>query len=309
MAKEPKLGDLLNGIDKGLNEVEKHFYSFASKPETADSAGDWIQPKLDVSSNNEYYRSLVNINFAAYCKPQDVNAWRCSFCKQSKIVPSAISAYSDRKNLDAAYVATTKDFNLLVFRGTGGTTKGKVAMSWGNNMLAAKHKWPVNVDGSKVHSGFFMSWRNLRHTTLDKVSKLPKGKPLVITGYSRGGAFALFAAFELKKLGYPIREIVTFGAPKVGNRAFVEAFLKIFPQGVTRFVHNRDMVPHVPPKDMKFHHISNEIYEVDGGLKVCRVNSKKTWISDPECSSKVAPLRLSIKNHLTYLGVNVKQEC
>jgi len=301
------VGDLLNGIDKGLNEVEKHFYSFGNKPETEESDSDWVTPKLDVSAS-VYYKSLVNMNFAAYCKPAVLKVWSCWFCKNSKIKLTKVVPFSDRKGLDAAFVGQTKEFNVLVFRGTGGTTKSKAAMNWGNNLVAAKHKWPKSVSGSKVHSGFFLSWRALRSTTLDLVSKLPKGKPLVITGYSRGGAFAVLAALELKKLGYPIREVVTFGMPKVGNKVFVQHYLKVV-GGLTRFVHNRDLVPHVPTKEMKFHHISNEIYEVDGALKVCRVNTKNAWLSDPECSQGVSPLRLSIKNHLTYLGVNVKHEC
>jgi len=309
MSKEYQLGKVLNDIDKGLDEVEDYFYSFEKSKKLASSTdGEWVQPKVDIS-NMKFYESLINMNFAAYCPSKNLKSWNCSFCKASGLKLTNVETYTDRKNMDAAFVGVAKDFNVLVFRGTGSTTKRNAILSWGDNFLAAKYKWPRNVVGSLVHSGFFLSWRNLRQTTFDKVSRLPKGKPLVITGYSRGGAFAIFAAIELKKLGYQIRDVVTFGQPKVGNREFVRAFLKLYPNGIKRFVHNRDLVPHLPPAAMKFEHISNEIYQVDGKYEVCRVNERQNWLADPKCSTGVNADRLSIQNHHFYLGFNSQTKC
>lgn len=64
-----------------------------------------------------------------------------------------------------------------------------------------------------------------------------------LTGHSHGGALAVLAATELNKL-YHIAAVYTFGAPRVGNKAFarhVEEDIRVY-----RIVNSKDFVPYFP---------------------------------------------------------------
>merc|ERR1719198_2759273 len=50
------------------------------------------------------------------------------------------------------------------------------------------------------------------------------GAPVTIVGHGASGALATLAALELADAGVPVSELVTFGAPRVGNKAFASHF-------------------------------------------------------------------------------------
>jgi predicted lipase len=62
----------------------------------------------------------------------------------------------------------------------------------------------------------------------------------------------------------------TFGSPRVGNNKFSQFFSTIIGNSF-RVVHYRDIVPHLPPKDLGFHHISREVFyaEDNSSYTVC----------------------------------------
>lgn len=64
-----------------------------------------------------------------------------------------------------------------------------------------------------------------------------------VAGHSFGGAVAVLLALALYEAGRPVSKVVTFGAPRVGDRAFCESY----PIPVTRYVCGFDPVPHLPP--------------------------------------------------------------
>jgi hypothetical protein len=73
---------------------------------------------------------------------------------------------------------------------------------------------------------------------------LPKNVPVRLTGHSLGGAVAAILAGYLRLDGYQVERVVTFGQPKVTNKAGVAA-LRGLP--LLRVVHGSDPVPTVPP--------------------------------------------------------------
>ena len=73
-----------------------------------------------------------------------------------------------------------------------------------------------------------------------------KERPLWITGHSLGGALALLAAWRLQRSFIAVQEIVTFGAPMIGNDAASQAFAREFPGKIFRYVDLEDLVPHLP---------------------------------------------------------------
>ncbi len=73
-----------------------------------------------------------------------------------------------------------------------------------------------------------------------------KERPLWVTGHSLGGALALLAAWRLQRGFMAVQEVVTFGAPMVGNEAASQAFAREFPGKIFRYVDLEDVVPHLP---------------------------------------------------------------
>jgi hypothetical protein len=79
---------------------------------------------------------------------------------------------------------------------------------------------PVSWEGpGLVHEGFAEAWRKA-HETWAPVLAAGKesGRPLLVTGHSLGGALATLTAAHL-----PHSLLYSFGAPRVGNRAFAYA--------------------------------------------------------------------------------------
>ena len=74
---------------------------------------------------------------------------------------------------------------------------------------------------------------------------LRKDYSIRVTGHSLGGAAAVIVAHYLNEEGYEVTRLVTFGGPKVTSsegKALAETDIYF-----TRVVHDRDVVPMVPP--------------------------------------------------------------
>ena len=71
-------------------------------------------------------------------------------------------------------------------------------------------------------------------------------RPLWVTGHSLGGALALLAAWRLQRNFITVHEIVTFGAPMIGNEAAARAFEQEFAGKIFRYVNFEDPVPLLP---------------------------------------------------------------
>lgn len=68
-----------------------------------------------------------------------------------------------------------------------------------------------------------------------------------------GGALAMISALELQLLYGNVKEIHTFGCPRVGDMNFAQ-FLKLKVESIRRVVHSKDIVPHVPLYTQNFLH-------------------------------------------------------
>jgi pimeloyl-ACP methyl ester carboxylesterase len=98
----------------------------------------------------------------------------------------------------------------------------------------------------RVHLGFSSVLRR----TWSKIEELLEGaqdKPLFLTGHSMGGALAVLTACRLAKLRRPAIATYTFGAPRVGDPAFCDAYA----HATYRVVNRLDLVPEMPMASLK----------------------------------------------------------
>ena len=164
---------------------------------------------------------------------------------------------------------------IVSFRGTRETA------DW----FVSNFRWfPVNLKsksrGIKVHRGFQQTLLNYRDKTtglksIDALWKhladldLLKGRKVVLTGHSLGGALATLFAVQLREK-HPeytresLVEIVTFGAPSVGLQQFKEFYGELNDLTL-RIINGSDIVPFTPP--FLYHHIGSEMWLKEEGIE------------------------------------------
>lgn len=104
--------------------------------------------------------------------------------------------------------------------------------------------------GCKVHKGFYDSWKSLAAETIKELAALGcDSKPIRLTGHSLGAAMAVLAFFDLRQ-NYSVKHVYTYGQPRVGNQAWIDAFESRL-EGIPYFrvVDYKDPVPRLPPRD------------------------------------------------------------
>ena len=102
--------------------------------------------------------------------------------------------------------------------------------------------------GSRFHRGFMEALHDIWEPLLAVVTKATESsdRPLWVTGHSLGGALALLAAWRLQRNFITVHEVVTFGAPMIGNGTAAKAFEQEFVGKIFRYVNFEDPVPLLP---------------------------------------------------------------
>lgn len=169
------------------------------------------------------------------------------------------------------FVGATSDAIVLAFRGT----EPDRWTDWCTDLSSSQMGWL----GCQVHTGFCRAHDGVANQYLQLIRKFrTKNQAIYTTGHSLGGALATLAAKVLATGGESGEDfkptlVVTFGAPKVGDNRFTSTY------GVTllRFVHNEDIIPHVPPMGSYEDGGSLLYFKPDGSLSFNVNDVSTTW--------------------------------
>ncbi|KAK9808596.1 hypothetical protein WJX72_000227 [[Myrmecia] bisecta] len=151
---------------------------------------------------------------------------------------------------------------IVSFRGTEPTnlinlrSSGRISMSWREDM-------------GRIHDGFYSSLfyespdgGSLFNTLVDEMRRVSEGRQIFLTGHSLGGALANLFALGLQlrhpDLGERIGGIYSFGAPRMGDSAFADAYTNANPGKTFRMVYASDIIPKVPPRWLEYTHFGEE---------------------------------------------------
>lgn len=128
-------------------------------------------------------------------------------------------------------------------------------------------------NGGKTEVGFTNLYRGMNVVYVDpsrpsellseSLNHLPSETKLVVTGHSLGSSLATLHAFLAGSKNFAV-ELVTFASPRVGDRAFVEAFERMNIAN-TRVFNKPDVVPTVPIELFGYRHLEPGI-EINSGL-------------------------------------------
>lgn len=264
------------------------------------------------------YDPTISRNFASlasmtYCGNMDkVLNWTCDACKESdtRLVPGKIRVVDHGgHNATRVVIGKLRDQNgcLMAFRGSDDP------MNWVRNFEFVKtHPTAFpHCDGCRVHSGFLTIWRHIQDSCTQALNEVGcsihagEDNLLYITGHSLGAALTHLAIFDLHELGWTIAKTYSYESPRVGNRKFSDAFSTTFTTKfpVYRVSHHKDPVVHLPPENLGYHHIPNEVYyDKDGKYVLCPDSENNTcadqfWDipsmvllnSGDHCSSSLVP--------------------
>ncbi len=180
--------------------------------------------------------------------------------------PEAAPKFRDQLGLEArlisvgntqVYIAQNDKAVVAAFRGSQAPTSLDGLKDWlltnANNYLIIP-EGRIGTDfaaagvGARFHRGFMEALAEIWDPLLEAVTEATSSgdRPLWVTGHSLGGALALMAAWRLQRNFIAVHEIVTFGAPMVGNDAAARAFEQEFAGKIFRFVNLEDPVPLLP---------------------------------------------------------------
>lgn len=139
------------------------------------------------------------------------------------------------------FVGATDKAIVLAFRGT----EPDRWKDWCTDLNSKQKLWI----GCQVHTGFSTAHDGVAQTYLGIIRRMrTNNQAIYVTGHSLGGALAILAGKVLAtgtNEGEDLKPslVVSFGAPKVGDLRFTSTYEPT----LLRFVHNEDIIPHVPP--------------------------------------------------------------
>jgi predicted lipase len=110
-----------------------------------------------------------------------------------------------------------------------------------------------------MHAGFMNAYLSVRNTIHGYLRNGAFSR-CIVTGHSLGGALATLCSIDVQyNFGQHLAvEVYTFGAPKVGNAAFVESYNRRVPDS-WRFVYGWDAVVGLPRWWQGYRHVNREL--------------------------------------------------
>ena len=223
--------------------------------EGVEPAGPSAIPHIDkftpssLTANSFQYGTALSLALAArlaYENKEDVEEavtqlWRLNNCE-----------FVDADGTQC-FFATTPEAVIVSFRGT------KELGDW----LANLNVLSTTRTYGTVHRGFLGAFQVVEKK-LETLMAPYRGRPVVVTGHSLGGALALIAAAEWHGK-HDVSWVHTCGQPAVGKRDFQGFIEDKYGDSYFRFVNEDDVVPMVPPF---YRHAGRLIhFGEDGGIE------------------------------------------
>jgi hypothetical protein len=163
------------------------------------------------------------------------------------------SAIADSSGINAVLIMLTDRSVIIAYRGTlapePGISDKKVIEDWVEN--ADRGLMPELGIPGLAHHGFLTAVKSTWEPILSKLrewkdKRLLDGKPIYVTGHSKGGAAASISAVMLAAAGFRPAAIYTYASARPGDSDFLKG-VEDLNIPVWRYENRYDVVPHLPP--------------------------------------------------------------
>ncbi|WP_299748600.1 lipase family protein [uncultured Tateyamaria sp.] len=254
------------------------------------------------SMTNAYLLSVLS--FYAYHQPSVVNG------KWSDVIRAQVRALSDPDDkaeletvessgsitsifdVEVAIVATSRVI-FVVFRGSESNPQ-----DWISNINHRMVDVPTHLGGVtnvRVHRGFWASLNSRYPEIFAKVkSRRNNNQKVFLTGHSLGGALATLCAYRFARAEpLPVDGVYTFGAPRVGNHKFRDAYEHHVKGPTFRWVNNKEFAAYLPISD---NFGVDEVYYHVGQLNFIEPDQSVTLDRDEQILDAIPSLSV-IKDH------------
>jgi triacylglycerol lipase len=208
----------------------------------------WTLRPAQRAWSHENALALANCALLAYSDNEEIIAQL-----RQRQFDAVTPCNSDHHSTDTqAYVAVRADATIVAFRGTEPTNVRDFATDFDARQIPFETKFQIPGWG-RIHEG----WADGVAVVLGKVAEALKThddgtRPLWITGHSLGGALAMVTAAVLVNMqNHRLAGVYTFGQPRVGDREFRTRYDQALRAFTFRCVNDRDLVPHLPPPELK----------------------------------------------------------
>jgi hypothetical protein len=140
----------------------------------------------------------------------------------------------------------------------------------------------------KVFQGFLHGWESVRDQVRGNITAMGcDNQPLYLVGHSLGAAMLHFAMLEMLHDSLDVRVAYALESPRVGNDVWSDVVQDaVQGRDIWRVVHHKDIVPHVPPRDLPFGlqyiHALREIFFPNH----TGADYVECGIEDPKCSDQ-----------------------
>lgn len=238
--------------------------------------------------------TAVWLSGASYCGMENYKSMQLAGPATSFQVTNVL--YDEETDLQG-YIGLLKETKTIyvVFRGSSSR------LNWRADFEIIRRDYATYPEcDCSVHTGFYKATKNLKDATIYAVSNLKREtgyNKVVVTGHSLGAAVAQLIGMELFAVDID-NEVYNYGQPRIGNNKYAE-FVNEIIKSMYRFTHDRDMVPHIPPRDVGYLHSCREIFEdKTGKLKEC----SSAECEDPLCADQYRLAQTNTEDHSYYLG-------
>jgi len=245
-----------------------------------------LQQTFDIASGHGNATELTPSQFAeftpyiqfaraAYCDPKKITGWNCGAACNALPGFQPNLTGGDGKDIQFFFVGYWPAQSSVVVAHQGTNPKHILAVRTDIelNRIHPDNTLFPGIPTVEVHEGFANEHKKTANRILAAVRKLMAehlSTNVILIGHSLGGALAELDSLFMK-LNLPAGttvEGVTFGTPRVGNRAWA-TFFNSQVSNFTRMNNKRDPIPTFPLNCWGFKHPSKEIHiEANGNAIV-----------------------------------------
>jgi len=244
-------------------------------------------------------RKYFMYSLSSYCPAdQGLSDWTCGWCNFVPIPPLSNITVFETPGYGMGkiygYIGRSNESIIIAFRGSATTSNWIIDFEF-------THRPYPQLPGAFVHDGFYTGYLQVADIVYHAVKPLQVAYPnltVISTGHSLGGALAILNGVGMVQAGINNVQVWDYGQPRVGNDVFANYSKEILPV-LYRVINQDDIVPHLPPMDVGYHHAPTEVWFPSNYTTyvVCDESGE-----DPTCSDSVPVTQLTPKDHITYLG-------